>query len=189
MAEKEDLLKDLKIDRSKSAEEKSIQSNKFLLFGLATIIILFFGWFFLSEDQAKIVTTFTVKSLNTNDSSASSILDASGYVVARRRATVSSKITGKVMKVFVEGERDGQKLRHSFDLVDHYDPKTETHSMARTTGYTATMAIRLLAEGLYTEKGVIPPELIGQHKECVDFMLAGLRERGVVYQESVEILD
>ena len=102
MAEKEDLLKDLKIDRSKSAEEKSIQSNKFLLFGLATIIILFFGWFFLSEDQAKIVTTFTVKSLNTNDSSASSILDASGYVVARRRATVSSKITGKVMKVFVE---------------------------------------------------------------------------------------
>ena len=35
-------------------------------------------------------------------SSATSILDASGYVVARRRATVSSKMTGKVMKVFIE---------------------------------------------------------------------------------------
>ena len=37
-----------------------------------------------------------------SDSSATSILDASGYVVARRRATVSSKMTGKVMKVFIE---------------------------------------------------------------------------------------
>ena len=37
-----------------------------------------------------------------SDSSATSILDASGYVVARRRATVSSKVTGKVMKVFIE---------------------------------------------------------------------------------------
>ena len=93
-----------------------------------------------------------------------------------------------VVKAFVEGERDGQKIRHSFDLLDRYDPKTDTHSMARTTGYTATMAIRLLAEGLYTQKGIIPPELIGKHKECVGFMLAGLRERGVVYQESVEVL-
>ena len=37
-----------------------------------------------------------------SESSATSILDASGYVVARRRATVSSKMTGKVMKVFIE---------------------------------------------------------------------------------------
>lgn len=93
-----------------------------------------------------------------------------------------------VMKVFVEGDKDGQKIRHSFDLVDHYDEKTETHSMARTTGYTATMAIRLLAEGLFTKKGVIPPEIIGKEKACVDFMLAGLRERGVIYEESIEVL-
>jgi len=36
-----------------------------------------------------------------------SILDASGYVVARRQATVSSKITGKVMHVGIE---EGQKV-------------------------------------------------------------------------------
>jgi multidrug efflux pump subunit AcrA (membrane-fusion protein) len=30
------------------------------------------------------------------------VLNASGYVVARRRATVSSKITGKVIEVHVE---------------------------------------------------------------------------------------
>ena len=30
------------------------------------------------------------------------MLNASGYVTARRRATVSSKVTGKVLEVFVE---------------------------------------------------------------------------------------
>ena len=37
----------------------------------------------------------------------SSILDASGYVVARRQATVSSKITGKVVTVGIE---EGQRV-------------------------------------------------------------------------------
>ena len=151
MAEKEDLLKDLKIDRSKSAEEKSIQSNKFLLFGLATIIILFFGWFFLSEDQAKIVTTFTVKSLNTNDSSASSILDASGYVVARRRATVSSKITGKVMKVFVEEGmyvKEGQLLAQLDDstmIADLNYALSQLKEAKRVLNRTQELASRQLA--------------------------------------------
>ena len=91
-----------------------------------------------------------------------------------------------LMRVFVEGSRNGKRLRHRFDLVDHYDEKTKTHSMARTTGYTATMAIRLLAHGLFTETGVIPPEVIGADKNCVDFMIAGLRQRGVIYKESLE---
>ena len=34
--------------------------------------------------------------------SAGTVLNASGYVTARRRATVSSKVTGKVLEVFVE---------------------------------------------------------------------------------------
>jgi len=33
---------------------------------------------------------------------ASSILDASGYVVARRQATVASKITGKLKELDIE---------------------------------------------------------------------------------------
>ena len=41
------------------------------------------------------------------------VLNASGYVTARRRATVSSKVTGKVMEIFVEegkAVRQGQVL-------------------------------------------------------------------------------
>lgn len=102
MSEREDLLNNLRIDRSKATEIEDSSSRKLILLGIAIFIVGFFSWVFLSEEELKEVTTFTVKSLQMSDSSATSILDASGYVVARRRATVSSKMTGKVMKVFIE---------------------------------------------------------------------------------------
>lgn len=101
MSERENLLNNLKIDRSAEPLEAD-SPNKLLLLGVAVVLVGFFWWLFLSDDELKEVTTFTVKSLQMSDSSATSILDASGYVVARRRATVSSKVTGKVMKVFIE---------------------------------------------------------------------------------------
>ena len=102
MSDREDLLNNLKIDRSAPRSSKGQQSNKLYLFGISILIVGFFWWLFLSDDELKEVTTFTVKSLEMSDASATSILDASGYVVARRRATVSSKMTGKVLKVFIE---------------------------------------------------------------------------------------
>ena len=102
MSDRENLLNNLKIDRSAPPVVDGSPSNKLYLLGAAIVLVSFFWWLFLSEDELKEVTTFTVKSLQMSDSSATSILDASGYVVARRRATVSSKVTGKVMKVFIE---------------------------------------------------------------------------------------
>jgi len=102
MSDREDLLNNLKIDRSAPPSSEEQQSNKLYLFGISILIVGFFWWLFLSDDELKEVTTFTVKSLEMSDASATSILDASGYVVARRRATVSSKMTGKVLKVFIE---------------------------------------------------------------------------------------
>ncbi|HOV11327.1 MAG TPA: saccharopine dehydrogenase C-terminal domain-containing protein [Bacteroidales bacterium] len=91
-----------------------------------------------------------------------------------------------IMKVIVEGKKDGKKLRYTYDLLDFYDEETQTHSMARTTGYTATVALRMIAGGLYTQKGLSVPEYIGNYPECVDFMLNGLAERGVYYVETIE---
>ena len=102
MSDRESLLNNLKIDRSAAPSEENLPSNRLYLLGVAVLLVSFFWWLFLSDDELKEVTTFTVKSLQMSDSSATSILDASGYVVARRRATVSSKMTGKVMKVFIE---------------------------------------------------------------------------------------
>ena len=102
MSEKEDLLNNLKIDRSEEPSSSEGAKNKFTLLAAAVVIVVAFFWFFNQEEEITEVTTFTVKSLSNSDSASASILDASGYVVPRTRATVSSKITGKVMEVFIE---------------------------------------------------------------------------------------
>jgi len=84
-----------------------------------------------------------------------------------------------VMKVIVEGEKGGKQQRVEYDLLDRYDPKTKTSSMSRTTGYTCTAAVNLIANGLFKEKGVFPPELVGKNKACFDFVIGYLKERDV----------
>ena len=84
-----------------------------------------------------------------------------------------------IMKVIVKGEKDGKKKTIEYNLLDRYDKKTKISSMSRTTGYTCTAAVNLIAKNLFTEKGVFPPELIGKHKNCFDFVLNYLKERNV----------
>ncbi len=88
-----------------------------------------------------------------------------------------------IMKVIVEGEAEGKKTSYSWDLYDRYDHDTHTHSMARTTGYTASSALRMIIKGLYCKPGVSAPEFIGKNKECVKFLLNSLEERGIIYHE------
>ncbi|KAA3633717.1 MAG: saccharopine dehydrogenase [Bacteroidetes bacterium] len=91
-----------------------------------------------------------------------------------------------IMQVIIEGVENGKRMRYTYDLYDEYDPETKTHSMARTTGYAATSAVRMFAEGLFTQKGVFVPEFIGKDSKCVEFILACLKERGIEYVERVE---
>src|SRR5262245_25788191 len=68
------------------------------------------------------------------------VLNASGYVVARRRATVSSKITGKVVEVNVEegmAVREGQILARLDDLT----PKASL-ALAQAQAEAARRAVR-----------------------------------------------
>jgi len=90
-----------------------------------------------------------------------------------------------IMRVVVEGRRENKRLRYTYDLFDRFDRKTLTTSMSRTTGYTATAVVRLLAEGLYDRFGISPPEYLGQKPECVQFILERLKERGIIYKESI----
>ena len=93
-----------------------------------------------------------------------------------------------VLKLIIEGKKAGIKLRYLYELLDRHDSSTKTHSMARTTGFTATLALRMIARGLYRRKGISAPEFIGQQPECVKFMRNGLKDRGIVYQETIETI-
>jgi saccharopine dehydrogenase-like NADP-dependent oxidoreductase len=94
-----------------------------------------------------------------------------------------------IMRVITEGLKDGIRQRYTWNLHDRYNQETGIHSMARTTGYTATMALRMLANGLYSRKGVSAPEYLGKDPKIVGFLLEGLRRRGVVYKEEHLILE
>ncbi|GAF90373.1 unnamed protein product, partial [marine sediment metagenome] len=87
------------------------------------------------------------------------------------------------------GKKAEKKLRYTYELLDRHDSSTNTHSMARTTGYTATLALRMIAQDLYAQKGISAPEFIGQWPECVRYMLRGLENRGVVYKETAETIE
>jgi lysine 6-dehydrogenase len=90
-----------------------------------------------------------------------------------------------VMKIIVKGQKAGQARSFTYELYDESDVVSGIHSMARTTGYAATVALRLIDAGLWNKPGIHAPEFVGRERACLDFMLKGLRERGVVYKEGV----
>lgn len=89
-----------------------------------------------------------------------------------------------VMQIIVSGLKGGKQKKIVYDLYDTYDPETNIHSMARTTGYTATVVLGLLKEGLYTQPGVHPPETLANYPDLVHEILKGLEDRGVIYKKS-----
>lgn len=90
-----------------------------------------------------------------------------------------------VMQVIIEGQQDGRRERHDFYLLDHFDTKTSTTSMARTTGYTCAIAARQVLTGLFNRKGICPPEYLGATEGCYEHMLAELERRDIHIEEAV----
>ncbi|NLP57190.1 saccharopine dehydrogenase family protein [Lutibacter sp. B1] len=84
-----------------------------------------------------------------------------------------------VMRITVKGENKTV----IYNLHDTFCEKTKTSSMARTTGYTATASANMFLEGLFSEKGVFPPELVGKYENCFKYVLNYLKDRNVVYKK------
>ena len=93
-----------------------------------------------------------------------------------------------VMRVIIKGIENGKKKTIIYNLYDEYDPKTQQWSMARTTGYTATAAVNLIANNLYSKSGVAPLEMVGSDKNCFQFVLDYLKDRNINYNKE-EIYD
>lgn len=86
-----------------------------LLMALATT-----GWWWFSRPRPVAVRVAAVDVRGAGDTSARAVLNASGYVTARRRATVSARVTGRVAEVLVdEGMtiRQGQVLARLEDVT------------------------------------------------------------------------
>ncbi len=99
--DKKALLDELKIDRT--AAEPSGRPLKWFVLIAVVGGVGFVAWFLSFPPTGELIPINTAVARAASQAPAgSSVLDATGYVVARRMATVSSKITGKVMEVFIE---------------------------------------------------------------------------------------
>jgi lysine 6-dehydrogenase len=93
-----------------------------------------------------------------------------------------------VMQVILEGWQGAQHLRYTYSLLDRYDERTQTTAMARTTGYTCAIVAHQVLDGLFTQKGICPPEYVGQTKGCYENLLAEYANRGIHVAEAVTVL-
>jgi saccharopine dehydrogenase-like NADP-dependent oxidoreductase len=94
-----------------------------------------------------------------------------------------------VLRIVIEGVKDEKPVRYTFDMIDEYNVRTDTMSMARTTGYTCTAMVRLVASGMWSEPGLIPPETVGRNSDCWDAVRSHLMNRGVLVDVHLEELD
>ena len=94
-----------------------------------------------------------------------------------------------VMRIILKGtNKEGKQEEIVYNLHDEYDPETKTASMSRTTGYTATAAANLFLDGIFKEKGVFPPELVGRHEECFNYFIKYLKDRNVIYKKTSKFI-
>ncbi len=109
-----------------------------LLFGAAGAAV----WFWAFREKPLVVEAAAVQERATSGpgGGGASVLNASGYVTARRRATVSSKVTGKVIEVNVEegmAVKEGQVLAR----LDDAQPRAALH-LAEAQAEAARRAVR-----------------------------------------------
>ena len=90
-----------------------------------------------------------------------------------------------VMQVVIEGRKGGERVCYTYYLLDKYDEETQTTSMARTTGYTCAIVARQVIRGLFSHKGICPPEFIGQVAGCYDDLQAEYRKRNIQVLETI----
>lgn len=91
-----------------------------------------------------------------------------------------------VLRVIVEGIKNGSRVRHFYDLYDEYDEVTGYSSMSRTTGFPNIIAAKLLANGRISDPGVFPPELIATRNGMFEHFVGELEFLGVKIESHTE---
>ncbi|MEI2453708.1 MULTISPECIES: efflux RND transporter periplasmic adaptor subunit [Lysobacter] len=146
MSASADLLKELRIDRNRPPERSG--PGRGLVIGLIGLVVLVLGvaaWALFGRNAATPVDTATVTAIGGGGGAGASVLDATGYVVARRMATVSAKITGKVREVLIE---EGQRVEEGqvMATLDPIDANAQRELSAAQLGAAQSETARVQAQ-------------------------------------------
>ena len=120
-------LDQLRIERKPEKEASGFGKAVSLILVLALLAACAAYWFWIRPGSAIEVLTVAARELQRE--AAATVLNASGYVTARRQATVSSKFTGKVTEVLIEegmlvesgqvlARLDDSNIRASYELAE-----------------------------------------------------------------------
>lgn len=140
MADQSERINQLKIDRNAIAAPTQ---RSWLWPVVVLVLTLTAGlawWFFSGSSRGSVVVETDIARKPPSAAAANSVLDASGYVVARRQTTVSSKITGKVLEVFVEEGMRVEKDQVVATLDDSSEQAQMELALARAEAARAALA-------------------------------------------------
>jgi RND family efflux transporter MFP subunit len=103
----EDLSK-LKIEKSEKLAGPAGRKKKSFVIAAAVLMILLFGILYTTGIIAPSITVDVMTISQVYPSQSLSALNASGYIVAQRKAAVASKVTGRLVELMVE---EGSKVK------------------------------------------------------------------------------
>lgn len=142
MDDKSDLLKSLTINRDAAAQRSGVPALAVGGVGLASLLVgALAGWFLKPAPPVPEPAPAPINTASTTASApAAGGLVASGYVVARRKATVAAEVTGLLLEVRIE---EGQKVTKGeiLAVLDSSLARAEVDSAkARAAAANATLA-------------------------------------------------
>jgi RND family efflux transporter MFP subunit len=153
------------------------------------------GWFWMNGVEAATVKTAPVAATSNSPSAPGAVLNASGYVTARRHATVSSKVTGKVLEIFVEEGKavhrgqilarlDDSQVRSALDVAQA-QLDSARHAAAEDEARLHEAELNLQRQSSLVTQGVIGRAELDAAQAQVD----SLKARIVLAQKQVTVAE
>ena len=112
----------LRIDRSQAPRRRAFSGLLIAIVAATLLVVASVAWWLT---RPKPIAVHTVAAREVAAGSVTTLLNASGYVTARREATVSSKITGKILDVLVE---EGTRV-DAGEILAHLDASNTEASL------------------------------------------------------------
>jgi len=167
------LLQQLRIDRTEREPESATGRGKWIIAAVVVLAALAAaGTFWFARSKALPVHVALARALPGGAAASASVLDATGYVTARREATVSAQITGTLTQVLIE---EGDRVKAG-QVLGRLDDTSQQAALAQARAQLHT------AQALLEQYQVQLAQSVRDVKRAEDLV-----QRNLVSEQAVEL--